>query len=294
MPRTGVILLCVHDSALLRELASPLCPYHDVYICADRPGGSAPQPPLEPPSAHSAGTIRVAGAEAEAAGYRGTVSWLPDRASSRCKALFWLARVYAGPIDHWWLLEEDVLVPTEATLLALDARLPGADLITPNHQPRVSRRLHWSGHPSWPHWKLGAGLLDPPLYSSMVCGMRLSRRLVAEVDRLAARRGRLAFCELLFNTLAARERMRIHTPPELAPVVWRNPLAKLGAKFHPALLYHPIKDLAHQRRIRQEHYETAPHWRAFADMLLADGSPAALEMDARWAAAASADQPADT
>lgn len=268
--RTGVIVLCVRPSKALVELVTPLCPYHDVYICADRPEGDGACSLAPDPEPWRPGLASVVGGEAEAAGYRGSVSWLPDRASSRCKALYWLSRKYRGPVQHWWLLEEDVFVPTEATLLAIDARLPGADLIAPHHHPLDSRRPHWSGQSSWPHWKRARGVFDPPLFSSMVCGMRLSRALLAEIDRHAAARKRLGFCEILFSTLAAQARLRVHTPVELSTVVWRNSRLDTATRYHPALLYHPVKDLRRQLALRREHYGRDPAWTAFGNALLAE------------------------
>jgi hypothetical protein len=284
-PRTGVILLCVRPSEALRSLAAPLCPYHDVYLCADRePGGVAAS---KAPQGCQPGEICVSGAVAAAAGFRGSVSWLPERASSRCKALFWICHVYRGPITRWWLLEEDVLVPSEAALLAVDARLPGADLIVPHHHPRdCRRRPHWSGMHDWPHWRRADGLFPggTRLFSSLVCGMRLSSALAEQVARHAARNRRLCFCEILFGTLAAAAGLRIHTPPELAATIrWRHAWEKQQRALHPALLYHPVKDLAAQARIRQQG-AAREDWRRFVEQWVADDRPAAQAMRQRWAA----------
>lgn len=282
--RTGVIFLCVRPTERLRTLASPLCLYHDVYLCADH--GAATPGGARLPQAFEAGEIHVDGSVAASAGFRGSVSWLPHRASSRCKALYWLCRVYRGPITHWWLLEEDVLVPTEAALLAIDARLPDADLIVPHHHPQNSGRPHWSGLRTWPHWHRGREMFmkrpsPPRLFSSLVCGMRMSTVLAQQIDRHVALQGRLGFCEIMFSTLAAAAGLRIHTPPELTGSIrWRHAWEKHRA-HHPAMLYHPVKDLAVQAHIRQQGSER-PDWRKFVEALIADDKPAAEEMRRRW------------
>lgn len=296
--RTGVIVLTVRAGEALRRLLEPLCPYHDVYICEDAGGPRAPEPPLHStttrgplhlPAPFRPAVIRLPPGSAEAAGFLGSVSWLPHRASSRCKALFWICHVYSGPIAHWWLLEEDVLVPTEATLLAIDARLPDADLITPHHHPWGSGRAHWSGLAPWPHWGRAAGLFPAGtrLVSSLVCGMRMSRDLAALVAAHAARNGRLCFCEMLFNTLAASAGLRVRTPPEMtATIRWRDVPAPVRVPHpgpaHPALLYHPAKDLVAQRRARERTAAT-PKARCFVEMWIAEGTPAAEGMRRRWA-----------
>jgi hypothetical protein len=307
MPRTGVLVLCIRPTLALERLVAPLCPYHDVLLVPD-----AENLPCRPAAPDRPGVISLPSGRAELAGFRGSVSWLPRRSSSRCKALFWLdgEQAAATGISHWWMLEEDVLVPTEGTLLALDAAHPAADLLSPHHYVRVpprpagSRRHrtpslrssallhslatvappappHWSGLAEWPHWHLAAGIVNPPLASSMVCAVRVSLALVRLVGRLAATRGRLLFCEMLFNTLALQHGLAVKTPAALSGVVWRQPKYTISYAYRPERLYHPLKDLGLQARIRERGFATAA-WRDFADGWVGEDSAAGREAVQRW------------
>ena len=266
--RTGVVILCVRPTPLLEALVTPLCPYHDVYLCCD-----AENLPCRAPSVGRPGLISLRRNQAEGAGFLGSVSFLPKRASSRCKALYWLcvgegrnAGEGQPPISHWWMIEEDVLVPTEAALLALDDAHPSSDLLAPHHYvkrpgsgPDVA---HWSGQRSWPHWHLASGLVHPPLASSMVCAVRVSRALLSRVGHLAASRRRLLFCEMLFNTLALQAGLDVATPARLRGVVWREPRYTARFPYRPDCLYHPVKDLELQRAVRLRGFGRKD-WRAF-------------------------------
>jgi hypothetical protein len=305
MRRTGVLILCIRPSPELERLAAPLCPYHDVYLVPD-----AENLPFRAPLPDRPGLVSLRSGTAERLGFRGTVSWLPRRASSRCKALCWLAHGEADEAaeateagssnipppapapapERWWMLEEDVLVPTEATLLALDAAHPGADLLSPHHHvrhgPKNGRPArdapHWSGLADWPHWRLAVGIARPPLASSMVCGVRISRALVRRVADMAAAHGRLLFCEMLFNTLALQHGLAVQTPPQLAGILWRQPRYTASFPFRPDGLYHPVKRLTVQLQVRERCFREVAAWRAFAERWVGEASEAGEAAAERW------------
>jgi hypothetical protein len=270
-----VIFLCVRPSALLQELATPLCPYHDVYLCSDEPAAAREASPFVP------GQLSTEQGESEAAGFFGSVSFLPRRASSRCKALYHLCRGSLSRRDYAqvWMVEEDAFVPTEATLLNMDLAHPAEDLLAPFHHLRFAEHApdvnHWSGERRWNHWERARGHIPFPWASSLVCAVRVSRALLAAVAAHVARRGQLFFCEVMFNSLALHAGLRVACPPALAlHVTWRQTW-DLSRPFHPAHVYHPMKNLSTQLGLRRRHYALpGGAWLEFADAVFADAAAA--------------------
>jgi hypothetical protein len=83
----------------------------------------------------------------------------------------------------------------------------------------------------------------------MVCIIRISRNLLQVISSYAKEKKKLVFIEVMFNTLAATNKLHIETPIELSRVVFRHDWdeSKLDAKH----IIHPVKDLA-----LHEHYRT--------------------------------------
>ena len=281
-PSSGVIILCVKVSPELIALATPLCPYHEVYICPDRPDSKHPPRPAKP---YEPGVIVVDARECVASGWYGSVSFMPRAASSRCKALRWLSLRLgeAGRLNHWWMLEEDVFIPTEFTLLRMDriygrpaseltrakraakwaegtpsaAKVSGSevDLICPHHFVRTGSSGpfdlgHWSGERRWNHWRWARNMGVPlPWASSLVCGIRVSMRLVEEIARFVDQYHRLLFCELIFNTVAEQRGLRVVVAREMMTIVWKVRSWE-GVSILPTCLYHPMKRLRQHINLR--------------------------------------------
>lgn len=274
--RSAVILLCVRASPLLQELATPLCPYHDVYLCPDEPCEAREASSFAP------GVLETQPGESERAGFLGSVSFLPRRASSRCKALYHLcrgslaSRSAAGDV---WLVEEDVFLPTEATLLNMDLAHPEADLLSPHHHLRFADHApdvnHWSGERRWNHWERARGHVPFPWASSLVCAVRVSRALLAAIDEHVRLRGKLFFCEVMFNSLALHAGLSVACPQALSlHVTWRQTW-DLSRAFHPAHVYHPMKSLSTQLGLRRRHFALpSGAWLSFADAVFADAAAA--------------------
>jgi hypothetical protein len=272
---SAVVFLCVRPSPLLQELATPLCPYHEVYLCPDEPCAAREATPFAP------GLLETQPGESEAAGFLGTVSFLPRRASSRCKALYHLCRgaLASRGHAHVWLVEEDAFLPTEATLLNMDLAHPAADLLSPHHHLRFAEHApdvnHWSGERRWNHWERARGHVPFPWASSLVCAVRASRALLSAIATHAARHGRLFFCEVMFNSLALHAGLVVACPPALARhVTWRQTW-DLSRPFHPAHVYHPMKNLSTQLGLRRRHYaQPSGAWLEFADAVFGDAAAA--------------------
>ena len=169
-----------------------------------------------------------------AAGFVHATSY--KRVSAWDRALY---HYYANPerSAYAWFSEYDVYIPGVRSLRSIDAVAEDADLVS--NSPQSVRDL-----PQWPHWKR-LGLRDdsvPAPYRCMVCLTRISRALIDEVGRYAARHGTLSFHEYLFPTLA-------RSTPSLSQLTYPNHLKvaitwnlKIDSRTHdPRVMYHPVK-----------------------------------------------------
>ena len=158
------------------------------------------------------------------------------------KALLYFTMIETG-YKHVWFVEEDVFVPTTTILKQISVKYPTADLLVSDHSARIIDS-------SWSWWPVcDDGVIDPPHYHAMVCAIRVSRQLLQVVSSYVKEKKKLVFIEVMFNTLAAINKMRVETPIELSRVVHRHDWdeSKLDTKH----LIHPVKDLA-----LHEHYRT--------------------------------------
>jgi hypothetical protein len=162
------------------------------------------------------------------------------------KGLLYFTMIETG-YKHVWFVEEDVFIPTTTILKQISAKYPTADLLVNDHTPRIIDY-------TWSWWPVcDNGVIDTPHYHSMVCATRVSRQLLQVISAYAKEKKKLVFIEVMFNTLAAINKMRVETPIELSRVVHRHDWDE--SKLDTEHLIHPIKDLAlheHYRKILGE------------------------------------------
>lgn len=209
-----------------------------VFLCVDDPSYKIPGYDGAVP------LIQLPTGEAEAAGFKDTVLQVKNRASSRDKALYYFAQRYRGRAEHIWFLEEDVFLASTRTLRRLDANWgPHYDLLSRSHTVEQARPTSWH----WPHIFTQMDL-PPPYSSSMICAVRVSRRLLSSIREYADTHKTLFMDEALFNTLALQRGMRVGCPRELYTVEFKCTWEDW--EFDWRNLYHPMKNVAEQERLR--------------------------------------------
>lgn len=162
------------------------------------------------------------------------------------KALCYYITEYAGDADYIWFMEDDVFFLGEDVLRNIDEKYGDSDLLTAFHDVNETGELY-----SWNHWINIVGRIDPPWCHSMICACRVSRRLLMEVGEYVKRRGELFFVEVIFNTLAYQNNMRIANPPELSTVQWLTAWDR--DNIDTANIYHPFKNIEDHLYMRQKY-----------------------------------------
>ena len=267
MSRSAVVVLAIRPGPKFLSFVADLATIHArVYVCVDAPpidahssGNSTSASltmglittgsmPYRAPTIPNVTFIQYPKGEAERAGYLGSVSFIPG-ASSRCKALYYFCSrcddpSFVSEFDHLWMIEEDVFVPKTDTMHQMDHQFPAAGMLSPTHQMYRGQGNEW-------HWpKVRSSGLAQPWFSSMICAIRISWPVLRAIRDFVASHRRLAFCEVIFNTLAHHAHASVITPPQLRHIVWRNDWDHTNVT-ETFSLYHPIKSHAMQFLIRE-------------------------------------------
>ena len=145
--------------------------------------------------------------------------------------------------EHVWFIEDDVFIPNKDAIQYIDKKYTEntADILSTTHGVNATGTLDW-------HWKYAQGHIALPWASSMVCAVRLSRRVLTAVDNYRLDHGTLLFLEFFFNTLALHNEYTVLTAPELAGIVYRRDWKKSDIQQNH--LYHPVKSWEEQKRMR--------------------------------------------
>jgi hypothetical protein len=160
------------------------------------------------------------------------------------KALFYFG-VLKKHYSFVWLVENDVFIPNARAFRSLhELYAYTTDLIVPHHEMNLlGEKQGW-------HWYVAVGKFTPPWACSMVNVIGLSRRILTAMDDYVRWRGEIPFHEFFFNTLAMQSNMSIVTPTELDHIVYSTAYSLEQVSKQPNSLWHPVKDLAEQKRWR--------------------------------------------
>lgn len=237
MDPIAIVFLTVNPpSDVFRFAESLATPRYTIFVCVDDNSYTLPEYDTT-----KLQVLRYEKGIAERHGYKNTVARIKC-ASSRCKALYYFSKVNTS-FNNVWIVEEDVFIPTVHTIPNIDTKYPNADLLS---------AIHWinpTGDTSRWQWKRVVGYIEPPWAGSMVCGVRVSRRLLQCIAKYAQEKKTLFFDEAVFNTLALQNGLTVETPVEMKGItathVWTLP------ELNNDGLYHPIKDLQEQKRFRE-------------------------------------------
>ena len=223
---TVVCFLCVCPTPAVIEFAKKVSEQYDTYIICDDVNCKTPDEP-------SITFIKISDAESAAAGWTRSSITIAKPTVSWDKALYYFAEKNIDAANVW-MIEEDVFIPNVSLLSSIDAKYPAADLI-------VKQNVRDDEDPDFLWWHDADGYLEKPLYRSLVCATRLSRRLLNSIREFVKKHKRLIFIEILFNTLAVKQGLKIVMPEELSTIIWRHEwTADTVDDKH---LFHPIKDV---------------------------------------------------
>lgn len=137
--------------------------------------------------------------------------------------------------DSIWVFEDDVFIPSYNTIVQLEDKYKGFDLVTPNNFLKNDTALDW-------HWKHIFPKLDPPYYFSMVCACKLSYKMLHCVKEYVKKNKELFYIEVIFNTLAMQNNLIVTDALELKSVVWQGEWGMDEFILLPNNVFHPKKN----------------------------------------------------
>ena len=146
------------------------------------------------------------------------------------KAFYYFCKIN-NRYEQIWCIEDDVFFLSEDILINIDKQFPNSDLLTKDNYIAQCRENYCHAH--------FIKTLEYPLYFSMVCACRLSRRLLNLITDYANNFKILDYHETLFNTLAVRNNLIIHNPKELDKIEYRTTHDIHNISNY---MYHPMKN----------------------------------------------------
>ena len=175
------------------------------------------------------------------------MTYAPDRACSRDKALYYFCIEEPEKYDYIWMIEEDVFIPDVNTIYNIDVKYPESDLLC------RSNKINRSGEiKTWSHFKKLVNKIELPWCYSMICAVRVSKKLLELINAYAKEKKELLFCEALFNTLAYQNELAICIIPELSNIKYNNQVDLDLDTYNNEYLYHPIKDINTHYKLRKK------------------------------------------
>lgn len=188
--------------------------------------------------------IQIRDALCREKGYKNMTYSITKTPVSWDKAVYYFCEV-DDSYDYIWFVEDDVFVPNVEAISYLDNKYRNYDLLTKEFNVSMSYdRKDW-------HWHLGQNNAPLPLFASLVCTLRVSKKLLNVVRNYAHTFKKLFFLEIMFPTLSAHNRLKNKIVPELSTIIYRFPWEYNSKLIRKNFLFHPIKDL----EIQKTYYE---------------------------------------
>lgn len=232
-----VCFLCVCPTKPTIDFAIEVSRRYKTYIICDT---ISCETPLDTPITF----IKISDEECEKTGWTKSNIAIRKIPSAWDKALYYFSVKNKNP-SHVWFIEEDVFILRAELIHELNIKHPSADLITSFNTSKAE-------DPQWQWWYDADNILNPPLYHSMVCACRLSRKLMNKIEELVNTKKRLVFLEIMFNTLAVQNNMNIVVSENLSNIKppghgyeWNSDNIDI---YH---MYHPVKDVNLHTKFRE-------------------------------------------
>jgi len=160
------------------------------------------------------------------------------------KMLYYFCKIETE-INFLFVFEDDVFIPSVSTIDTLLTKYSSYDLVTPNNMKKEDDVMDW-------HWNSIVDKVDPPYYYSMVSAFGISRKMLNVISKQVEDNGTLFFTEVMFNTLAMQNELKVMDAFELKSVVWMGNWGLDEFLLLPDNVFHPKKDLENFQAYRQE------------------------------------------
>jgi hypothetical protein len=161
------------------------------------------------------------------------------------RAVYHFSRVNTT-YDNIWFLEDDIFINDENVLVNIDKKYPETDLLT-----STCTTVQDPSTDGW-HWHRIKIEFPPPHCRVMVCGVRVSSKLLSDISDYAIEHKTLFFLESLFATICLRNPNLTHImPDEMNTIEYRYHWHTGNVYEKRNNIIHPIKEMADQIAFRK-------------------------------------------
>jgi hypothetical protein len=139
-------------------------------------------------------------------------------------------------LDNLMIFEDDVFIPSVEVLSSFIKKYKAYDLVTSNNFLKTDNVLDW-------HWRNVIDKINPPYYYSMVGAFYISRNLLDCIKQYVEKNKTLFFTEVMFNTIAMQNNLKVKDAKELKSIVWQGKWDIDEFLLLPNNFFHPLKNL---------------------------------------------------
>jgi hypothetical protein len=176
-------------------------------------------------------------------GFKNTNNYVFGTVNGWDKVLLFSMSLFMNTYNNVWIMEDDVFLFDEKTLINIDKKYEDADLLSADlEENNTGEKETW-------HWPTIEINLNPPFYHGMMCCVRMSRKLLNSIKEYCIVNKTLFFLEALFPTIAKNNNLICSQPEELKNIFFRHNFDIM--KLNTGYIYHPIKDLNIQNIYRR-------------------------------------------
>lgn len=233
--RRAVCILCKHISIMWADFLNTF-KEHDVFMMVDKKTDEFDDIEKKYPQIHF---IQIHERLCEKTNfYNSSVSANMPYIIAWDKAIFFFCKL-ATYYDYVWFIENDVYFQSEnqLTFFDQDPLYSTADLLVKDHIVNATGNIK----EGWDHWINIQNQIPIPWAHSLVCIIRISRKLLDEVERFIYKRP-FIFIEALFNTIAEQQNMTILCPIEFRSILYDEKWYDETVIHYTNFFFHPIKD----------------------------------------------------
>jgi len=155
--------------------------------------------------------------------------------------VYYFSNIYTD-YSKLWILEDDVFIYNEDTLLNIDLKYKDSDLLSSFcwNNP-LGKNTDW-------HWNNITIQTPPPYYAAMVGCIRVSKDLMLKIKDYISEYKTMFFVEALFSTVCKTSQLKYDLPDELVNIFYRYDFKT--EEINKVNAYHPIKDIYRHIELR--------------------------------------------
>lgn len=154
------------------------------------------------------------------------------------KAIFYFCKINkeVNSYEFIWFIEDDVFLYDVNTLLNIDNKYSGIDLLSQKCEEAIN-------YNDW-LWRDIFMTFSKPWYNSMCCSIRVTNKMLQAIKDYVKNIRSMHFLEAFFPTIAVKYNLSIANPSEMETIIYRYEWQQ--EELNKTNLFHPIKDINKQ------------------------------------------------